>query len=129
MERFPDMQMTGCGWHPYRCAGIVEDGVLKGAFVLGNYRIFDAEATCYFETPRCASKQVITECFTECFERIGLKRLTARTATDNKRMRRFLEGVGFTHEGTLRRALDGERDAEVYSILKEEWQDADTFTA
>ncbi len=58
------------------------------------------------------------------FEKMGLRRVVLRCATENKRSKAVAERLGFTHEGTLRDAnkIDGRwLDLMVYSMLKSEW--------
>ncbi len=59
------------------------------------------------------------------FYRAGLKQVGICTGPENKRSQRVIEKVGFTYEGTIRRAYriyTGHcRDSLCYSMLKEEW--------
>ena len=60
------------------------------------------------------------------FENYKLHRLVVRADPDNPRSWRIPDGLGFTHEGTLRDAgyLQGEFiDLRVYSLLRPEWQE------
>jgi RimJ/RimL family protein N-acetyltransferase len=59
------------------------------------------------------------------FEQLGLHRISLEVYTFNPRARRVYEKVGFVAEGVLRDALrtpDGWVDAEVMSILADEWR-------
>ena len=58
-----------------------------------------------------------------CFQDLALERVEIRAGTGNKRSRAVPERLGFTYEGTLRRAqiVDGKwLDSAVYSMLREE---------
>ena len=58
-----------------------------------------------------------------CFDQLGLERVEIRAAVENARSRAVAERLGFTLEGTLRRAqrVDGRwLDNAVYSMLREE---------
>ena len=61
-----------------------------------------------------------------CFGTLGLKVVEARVFDDNARSVRMMERLGFTHEGTLRRAVlgwDGRiHDDRLYSLLREEFE-------
>lgn len=61
-----------------------------------------------------------------CFHALGLKVVEARVFDDNARSVRMMERLGFTHEGTLRRAVlgwDGRiHDDRLYSLLREEFE-------
>lgn len=61
-----------------------------------------------------------------CFHVLGMKVVEARVFDDNARSVRMMERLGFTHEGTLRRAVlgwDGRiHDDRLYSLLCEEFE-------
>ena len=61
-----------------------------------------------------------------CFGTLGLKVVEARVFNDNARSVRMMERLGFTHEGTMRRAVLGWdgwiHDDRLYSLLREEFE-------
>lgn len=60
------------------------------------------------------------------FGELGFHRLIAETFLDNEASRRFLERLGFTHEGTLRehhRRPEGWIDVALYAIVESDWPD------
>lgn len=59
------------------------------------------------------------------FEHYSFRRAIIRAAPENKKSWAVPERLGFTHEGTARRAgshPDGPFDLKVYSLLREEWE-------
>lgn len=58
------------------------------------------------------------------FEEHGAGRVQATTAVDNTAMRRVLEALDFTHEGTMRSFMpgpNGREDYALYAVTREEW--------
>lgn len=72
--------------------------------------------------PRWASKQNIAAWGAWLFQQLGMKRVTATIKKNNKRSRKFVEGIGFRVEGKVRKAINGE-DMIIYGLLKEEHDD------
>ena len=72
------------------------------------------------ESPQWALRSIIRILFAYPFIQIGVPRVTATVAKNNKRSRKLAEGLGFVHEGTLRRAWDGRQNALVYGMLRHE---------
>ena len=71
------------------------------------------------KSPRWATKGNIAALGKWVFEDLDCDRITAFVAKNNKRARKFDEGMGFKHEGKLRKAaLEG--DIIIYGLLKED---------
>lgn len=72
---------------------------------------------------------VVSLLLTHAFEELRLHRITGEVYADNDHSRRFLEGLGFTHEGTRREdAFTGGsyRDTAVFGLLATEWSSDDS---
>lgn len=69
--------------------------------------------------PRWATKGNIAALGQWAFDDLDCERVTAFVKKSNKRARKFDEGIGFQHEGKLRRACD-DGDVIVYGLLKED---------
>ena len=69
--------------------------------------------------PRWASKENLRALGVWVFGDLGCTRMTTLTEKQNKRSRKFQEGVGFKHEGKLRKATDN-GDIIVYGLTKQD---------
>ena len=70
-----------------------------------------------------AVRQLVERLFT----REGTERVQASTAPGNAAMRRVLEKLGFTYEGTLRGFMptrDGREDYVLYALTRSDWEEA-----
>lgn len=68
---------------------------------------------------RWATRTNIEALGTWAFEDMDCERITAFIQKSNRRSRKFVEGIGFQHEGKLRRATD-KGDVIVYGLLRDE---------
>ena len=107
---------------PCTAIGVVLGGELVAGCVFGAYRpwVPSIEASIAAVTPAWCTRAVLGALFAYPFGQLGVGRLQATTRRDNRRARRFLERLGFSHEGIGRRAWAGGADACVYAMLKEE---------
>ena len=103
-----------------RCMGVVRDDKLIAGIVYHNYKGFMVEATLVTTDRRWIGKDVIKAFMAYPFETLGCERFWATTNRKNKKMRKLFEGLGFKYEGCARKAFDGNEDAMIYSILKDE---------
>lgn len=104
------------------CIGL---GVAKGNRILAGVVIelktpFDAHVSIYSIRPDVWTRRVIEEVFSYLFDHLGMVRVTCLTSKKNKRSRKIIRGLGFRHEGTLKKGLDGIRDAIVYGMTREQ---------
>lgn len=72
------------------------------------------------DDPKCVTKRLLRTVFAIPFEDADVVRLEAETTADNEKCRKFVEKLGFTLEGRLRKAYDGVQDVLCYSMLKTE---------
>lgn len=100
--------------------GIAEGSQLIAGAVFHNYRGHDIEISFAATDPRWASRQRIRAIFGYPFHQLGVVRLTTVTGRKNKRARKLDEGLGFKLEGVLRKGYDGQQDAMIYGLLREE---------
>ena len=103
--------------------------VLRGetivvGFVFNHYRILtegsSVEVSMASDDPKAVTRGVLRKAFEYPFVQLGVARLEAKTSAANARCRKLLAGLGFTEEGTLRRAWDGKIDAVWFSMLPDE---------
>lgn len=95
-------------------------GDFVGGCVISNYRRTDCEISCAAENSMAFRRHVMQAVFQYIFHTLGCVRCTSITTKGNKRARAFLEALGFELEGNLRRGYDGERDALLYGLLRED---------
>lgn len=106
---------------PYVTIGIARHGRIVAGVLYNVFRWPSIEATIVSTTPRWATREVIHAILAYPFLQLKCHRITAVTAVENLAARRFLEKLGFVHEGTARRAFVS-GDAAIYGLLKEEAQ-------
>jgi len=97
----------------------VRDDKLACVVVAYNYAKPNVVMAFAATNPRWATKGNIKALGQWAFRDLGCQRITAFVKKSNKRARKFDEGVGFRHEGKLRKATESE-DVIVYGLLKEE---------
>ena len=103
----------------FQTLGFSRGGETLCVFIVYQYaspNIFIAFAS---KSPRWASKENLRALGVWVFEDLGCDRMTSLTEKRNKRSRKFQEGVGFKHEGKLRRATDND-DLIIYGLTKED---------
>ncbi len=115
-QRIPHIRDFG----DYAALGVVRNGILVGGIVYHHFVGHDIQASVAADRPDWAFPSTLRTLFSVPFDQYGCVRMTCITARNNKRCRRFLEGIGFRLEGMARKAIDGVQDAACYSILRDE---------
>lgn len=113
---------------PDFCVGVYnKEGTLIAGIAFQNYmqmaglmRAFQVELTCVARDARWATKNVISKILNFAFCQLNCQRIVTLTKSENCRAIRFNRGIGFVHEGTLRKAVNNE-DVEIHGLLKEEF--------
>lgn len=100
--------------------GLEENGVIKCGVVYDGYSHTDIFMSIAADTARWCTRSNMRMFFDYPFNQLGCARVTAMVAKGNKRTRRFLEGIGWTLEGTHRKALKGGQTAISYGMTKED---------
>lgn len=100
--------------------GIAKDNRILAGVVIELKTPFDAHVSVFSIRPDVWTRQTVQEVFSYLFDHLGVARITCLTAKKNKRSRKTIEGLGFRHEGTLKKGLDGNRDAIVYGMTEEQ---------
>ena len=106
------------GQPTFQTLGFARNGDLACVFIAYQYshpNIFMAFAA---KSARWASKENIRAVGIWVYEDLNCNRMTTLTQKKNKRSRKFQEGVGFQHEGNMRKASD-EGDIIIYGLTKE----------
>ncbi len=59
--------------------------------------------------------------FNTIFNELKAVRATALIAESNFACQKFVQHLGFTHEGSMRNAYEGDEDMQIYGFLREEY--------
>lgn len=113
---------NGHSFSPCVAVGLMEGGELVAGCVYNNYRkgSQDIEMTFASVHPSWASRRTLKNFFWYPFIQLGCVRVTAIVAKKNKKVRKFVERVGFKQEGVMRKAMNGVEDAVIYGMLSRE---------
>lgn len=123
-SRIPHIQ-TSENLGDFVAIGVVNsDGNEIAGIVYNNYRHTNIELQFASEDPKWATPRTIGLLLSYPFIQLGVPRVTCICNKRNKRIRRFLEGVGFKNEGTIRETLpmpDGKlENAIIYGMIRRE---------
>lgn len=108
---------------PNVAIGVVsEDGRLLAGVVYHNHDPFvrSIEVSCASDGARWGNREVFRALLRYPFDQLQCQRVTATTPRKATSTRRFLEGLGFQREGSLRRAF-GDDNAIIHGLLAEDW--------
>ena len=105
--------------------GIEKDGEIVAGAVYNNMRSngdipFDMNIAFYASSPAWATRSNMEAILGYPFQYLKLKRITALVKKSNKKVKKLISSLGFQYEGKARNAWDGENDAYIYGMLKEE---------
>lgn len=106
---------------PYVALGVLNDtGTLIGGAVFSGRSGANIDVTIY--GPGAMTRPALRAGFAYVFGQLRCERLTARCKRSNVAMRRLMERLGFTYEGTQRRYWGPERsdDAMLYGMTRDE---------
>lgn len=117
MKRIPHIRG---GFGDFKALGVVRPDGLIGGVVYHQYVGHDIQVSIAFDRADWARPSTLRTLFWYPFVQAGCVRMTAIIARNNKRCRRFTEGIGFKLEGIGRKAIDGVQDAACYSMLRDE---------
>nr|CRH05499.1 conserved protein of unknown function. Putative Acyl-CoA N-acyltransferase [Candidatus Magnetococcus massalia] len=105
--------------HARTLTAVVDDEPMM-AVVYDNFRQRDLEMSLAALSPRWCRRDVLRAAFAYPFEQLGCRRITSLVPRSNQKSRRLAEGLGLRLEGVVRCAMEGDEDAMVYGMLKEE---------
>jgi hypothetical protein len=116
-------EKTGCVFTPgmYQAFAIINDtDKFCAGIVVSEYRGHDCQISCATETSMAWRDDVVYAFFDYIFHQLKCVRCTAITKRTNKRLRGFVEALGFKLEGRMRLGFDGTKDALMYGLLASE---------
>jgi len=108
-----------------RCLGVMKDDddgnpELIAGIAFHDFKGFMVDGSLASSDPAWLQKGTLQAFMGYPFERLGVTRFHSTCAKSNKKMRRLFERLGFKYEGCARKAFDGEQDAMIYSLLRDE---------
>jgi len=105
-----------------QCIAVCNEKEILAVACYNNYYLgLDIEVSFAADHPRWAHKQVIADLLAYPFFQMNVQRVTARAAKSNKRIRRFMQGIGFVEEGKLRHAGKNNESMFIYGITREDY--------
>jgi RimJ/RimL family protein N-acetyltransferase len=110
-----DLGDFGVGAQPI---GFIVTEKLEAVAVYHNYRGGCIEISFATQSPRWANRGAIEAVFAYPFRQLDVRRLTAITKKQNRRVRKLLEGTGFILEGKLRAAFPDD-DGCLYAMTRD----------
>lgn len=107
----------------YVALGIMDDDKIIAGIAYHNFmkNYNNIEISMVAVSPKWATKNIIKTLLAYPFEQLGCQRITTCTPAKNIRAIRFNLGIGFKHEGTIRRGC-GEDDMIICGMLRKEAQ-------
>lgn len=103
------------------CLGVWRDEKLVAVCAYNNYKTFDIELSFAADSPRWATKQVVTWLLSYPFVQLKTQRITALVKKSNRRARKLLMGVGFKEEGCHRHSAANLETVFSYGLLRTEF--------
>ena len=116
-SRIPHMR--GQEWGPCTTLGVVRRGKLVGGVVYHCYRGFDVQISAAFDQIGWALPGTLRALCAYPFLELKVQRVSVLTGRKNKKARKLLCDLGFKFVGVARRGLDGNEDAFIFELLKE----------
>lgn len=106
-------------WVPYTALGLVRDAHLKAGVI---YNFFDGANVCMhvgaIEGGHWMTPEFLFAAFDYPFNQLGRRRVTAMTKKKSKKVRAFVENLGFIYEGKCAHYF-ADDDLILYGMLRE----------
>lgn len=107
-------------WGAFNALGLVKGGRLVAGVIYNDYCAHNANMHIGAEEGcRWMNRDFLFSAFDYPFNQLGFRRVTAKVKSGNRTAIDFIENLGFTYEGTMRRYFKAD-DALIYGMLKEE---------
>jgi hypothetical protein len=113
-----DFTGTDFSQSTWLCISGRDDGRLLGVCCFEFKTSFDAHFSAAIADPRCLTRRLLKVMFGTVFSRAA--RITALIEPTNERAIRQARRLGFTEEGYARCIIEGERDALVMGMLRQD---------
>jgi len=117
VERIPHTENLA----PCRGIGLRRrDGPILAAAAFNEFRGRDVQYHAACDDPKVLTPGRIGILLSYPFEQLGVERVSCVIASSNRRSRRVVEGLGWVHEGTVRKFYSDDIDGIIYGMLREE---------
>ena len=118
VERIPYTESL----EPCRCIGFRRrsDGKILYGGAFNEFRGRDVQYHAACDDPKVLTKTRIALLFDYPFTQLGVTRVSCVIAAGNDRSRKVVEGLGWVHEGTVRKFYADNEDGVIYGMLREE---------
>lgn len=103
------------------CLGVWRNERLIAVCAYNKYTTYDIEISFAADSPRWATKQVVTWLLSYPFVQLKTQRVTALVKKSNRRARKLLVGIGFKEEGTHKHAAANLETVFSYGLLRGEF--------
>lgn len=118
--RWPDT-LPDHDWGPFSTLLLESALGITAVVVYNNYLpTCSIDIHCASAGGRWLTRPFLAAVFRYPFEQLKVRRVTARIGADNPRARKFLDHLGFMHEGTIRKGWGPNIDLEIFGLLKDE---------
>lgn len=109
---------------PMAALGVVRNGQIAGGVVFHEWQpdYCTIQVSCAADDPRWATRRTIAELLRYPFRQLGASLVWAAIPARLTRPSRFIEGIGFQREPTLRDRFGAGNDAAMFSLSRAEWR-------
>ena len=122
VERLRDVDSLGGS---FQALAVIRDNEIQAVAIYNDYSASEhggnLSITFASESPRWATPDAIAAILAYPFVTAGVHRLNMLCHVKNKKIRRLVEGIGFTQEGALRRYF-WPHNGLIYGMTREDWE-------
>lgn len=104
--------------HWFYCTVFGPLGYVKAACLAEPHSVFEVHFTAAIEDPGAITRRLLKTIFSTLFHKYV--RVVAKVEPENLHSADVIRRLGFQYEGFLRHGLDGDRDAYLFAMLKED---------
>lgn len=115
-----DVMAGGVPLGDYQAIALCNEKRVLAACIYTDYNGHDMQLSFASDGPAWATRNAIRGFLDYPFNKAGCIRVTALCSKKNKRIRKFLEGLGFVYEGKKRKGYNGIDDLICYGLLYSE---------
>jgi RimJ/RimL family protein N-acetyltransferase len=116
---------ANAGFGPMAALGVVRNGKIAGGVVFHDWQpdYGTIQVSCAADSPRWATRRTVAELLRYPFRQLGASLVWAAVPERLERPCRFIEGIGFQREPTLRDRFGSGDGAAMFSMSRAEWRE------